>query len=58
MNTLKDIKELENLREELNNDIVKYLRHRNKEEYADLLAKSKELDDVIVKYIKKKEGLL
>lgn len=52
MNTSKDTKELENLREELNRDIVKYLSHRNKEDYADLLAKSKELDDIIVKHIK------
>lgn len=52
MNTSKDTKELEKLREELNSDIVKYLRHRNKEDYADLLAKSKELDDIIIKHIK------
>lgn len=52
MNNTKYIKELENLREKLNEDIVKWIDYRNKEEYKDLLVKSKELDEVIVKYIK------
>lgn len=52
MNNTEYTKELENLRKKLNNDVVKYIEHRNKEEYKDLLAKSKELDEIIVKYIK------
>lgn len=45
-------KKLENLREKLNKDVIEYLDNENKEKYQDLLGKSKELDDVIVKYIK------
>lgn len=50
MNNTEYIKELEELREKLNNDVVKYIEHRNKEKYKELLAKSEELDYVIVKY--------
>lgn len=52
LNNAKYEKELEDLREKLNNDVVKYIEHRNKEEYKNLLAKSRELDDAIVKHIK------
>jgi len=44
--------ELENLREKLNKDFVRYIEDRNKEEYKNLLSLSKELDEVIVAYMK------
>lgn len=49
-NTLKE--KLLSLREKLNNEVAKNVRYSNKEEYDNLLAISKKLDDVIVKYIK------
>lgn len=52
MNNTEYKKKLENLREELNNDIIKYFNNENKEKYEDLLAKSRELDDIIVEYIR------
>ncbi|OOM14638.1 hypothetical protein [Clostridium saccharobutylicum] len=52
MNNAKYEKELEDLREKLNKDVVKYIEHRSKEEYKDLLTKSRELDEAIVKHIK------
>lgn len=45
-------KELENLREKLNNDFIRYLDDRNEEEYKNLVFTSKELDKLIVDYIK------
>ena len=51
MSNVEYTEELEKLREKLNNDTVKYMENRCEEKYKDLLAKSKELDDVIVKYI-------
>lgn len=44
--------ELECLREKLNNDAVKIIKHMSNEEYASLLTISKKLDGVIVNYIK------
>jgi hypothetical protein len=52
LNNTEYKKKLENLREELNNDIIKYFNNENKEKYEDLLAKSRELDDIIVEYIR------
>lgn len=56
MEKIKDtsaIKEkLENLREKLNEDIIKNIEYKSKEGYENLLATSRELDDVIVDYIK------
>lgn len=56
MEKIKDtsaIKEkLENLREKLNIDIVKNIESNSKEGYESLLAISRELDKVIVDYIK------
>lgn len=43
---------LENLRDKLNMEAVKILRDSSKEEYKDLVDLSKELDDVIVNFIK------
>lgn len=42
---------LENLREKLNHDIIKYINHRDDEDYNNLLTKSEELDDIIVKHM-------
>lgn len=44
--------ELEKLREKLNNNIVKIIKYMSDEEYENLLAISKKLDEVIVNYIK------
>lgn len=44
--------ELENLREKLNKDIIKYVENKSKEEYKILITLSRKLDDVIVSYIK------
>lgn len=43
---------MEKLREKLNKDIVRNLEYKGKEGYESLLATSRELDDVIVDYIK------
>lgn len=43
---------LENLREKLNKDIVKNIEYKSKEGYENLLVTSRELDKVIVDYIK------
>jgi len=43
---------LENIREKLNKDIVKNTEYNSKEGYESLLATSRELDNVIVDYIK------
>lgn len=43
---------LENLREKLNQNIVKNINCKSKEGCENLLAASKELDDIIVNYIK------
>lgn len=43
---------LEKLREKLNIDILKNIDCNSKEGYENLLATSRELDDVIVDYIK------
>ena len=47
---LKD--ELENIREKLNEAIAENLNFTDKEEYKNILTISKELDDVIVSYLK------
>ncbi|AJG98205.1 hypothetical protein LF65_01600 [Clostridium beijerinckii] len=56
MEKIKDTSEikekLENLREKLNIDIVKNIEYNSKEGYENLLATSRELDDVIINYIK------
>lgn len=56
MEQIKDtsaIKEkLENLREKLNIDILKNIEFNSKEGYESLLATSRELDNIIVDYIK------
>lgn len=56
MDKVKDIivlkEKLENLREKLNKDIVKNIELKSKEEYENLLVTSRELDKVIVDYIK------
>ncbi|NOW06733.1 hypothetical protein [Clostridium beijerinckii] len=56
MDKAKDIsaikEKLENLREKLNKDIVKNIEYKSKEEYENLLVTSRELDKVIVDYIK------
>ncbi|AZV59102.2 Spo0E family sporulation regulatory protein-aspartic acid phosphatase [Clostridium sp. AWRP] len=56
MNESKDrltIKEkIENLREKLNNDIIRNIEHKDIEESKSILATSEELDNVIVDYIK------
>ncbi|OAA91014.1 MULTISPECIES: Spo0E family sporulation regulatory protein-aspartic acid phosphatase [Clostridium] len=56
MNEVKDrliIKEkIENLREKLNNDIIKNVECKDIEKNKDILAASEELDNVIVDYIK------
>ena len=43
---------LESLREKLNKDITKNIEDKSKEEYENLLVTSRELDNVIVDYIK------
>lgn len=43
---------LENLRDELNKDVVKNIKHSNNGKYKRLLAISRKLDDVMVSYIK------
>ncbi|NOW06671.1 sporulation protein Spo0E [Clostridium beijerinckii] len=45
-------RKMEKLREKLNKDIVRNLEYKGKEGYESLLATSRELDDVIVDYIK------
>ncbi|OAA90755.1 Spo0E family sporulation regulatory protein-aspartic acid phosphatase [Clostridium ljungdahlii] len=56
MNEVKNrltIKEkIENLREKLNNDIIKNIECKDIERNKDILAASEELDNVIVDYIK------
>ena len=56
MEKIKDIsaieEKLENLREKLNMDIVKNIECSSKEGYENLLGISRELDAVIVDYIK------
>ncbi|OAA84341.1 Spo0E family sporulation regulatory protein-aspartic acid phosphatase [Clostridium ljungdahlii] len=56
MNEVKDrliIKEkIENLREKLNNYIIKNVECKDIEKNKDILAASEELDNVIVDYIK------
>lgn len=49
-NTIEE--ELENLRKKLNSEVGKNIRYTNNEEYGRLLAISKKLDNVIVKYIR------
>ncbi|RMC96523.1 Spo0E family sporulation regulatory protein-aspartic acid phosphatase [Clostridium autoethanogenum] len=43
---------IENLREKLNNDIIKNVECKDIEKNKDILAASEELDNVIVDYIK------
>ncbi|HIG0358591.1 TPA: hypothetical protein ACX96Z_000147 [Clostridium sporogenes] len=56
MNKVMDIftieEKLESLREKLNKDITKNIEDKSKEEYENLLVTSRELDNVIVDYIK------
>ncbi|MDU6038652.1 MAG: hypothetical protein E6Y83_09945 [Clostridium butyricum] len=56
MDKVKDVfaikEKLENLREKLNKDIVKNIEIKSKEGYESLLVTSRELDNVIVDYIK------
>ena len=52
MNNPEYTEELEKLREKLNNDIAKYMEDKCEDKYSDLLYKSMELDEIIVKYIK------
>lgn len=57
LNKVESSEELKNLSEKINNDIVKYIKHTNKEESKGILTKSKKkLNDIISKYIDKKEG--
>lgn len=51
-NTLALEDELENIREKLNKDIIKYIDHNSEEGYKNLIDISRKLDDVIVNYIK------
>lgn len=51
-NTLALEEELENIREKLNKDIIKYMDHTSEEGYGSLIDISRKLDDVIVNYIK------
>lgn len=44
--------ELENLREILNKQAIKYMEHTSKEGYKSLIAISRKLDNIIVNYIK------
>ena len=44
--------ELENLREKLNKDVIKNIRHSSVAAYKSLLDISTKLDDVIVAYMK------
>ena len=44
--------ELERLREKLNKDVVKNIECKNNEDYEKLLATSRELDNIIINYIK------
>lgn len=44
--------ELERLREKLNKDVVKNIEYKNNEDYESLLATSRELDNIIIDYIK------
>jgi hypothetical protein len=44
--------ELERLRERLNKDVVKNIEDKNNEDYESLLATSRELDNIIINYIK------
>ena len=44
--------ELERLREKLNKDVVKNIEYKNIEDYESLLATSRELDNIIIDYIK------
>ncbi|KAA8666392.1 Spo0E family sporulation regulatory protein-aspartic acid phosphatase [Clostridium sp. HV4-5-A1G] len=43
---------IENLREKLNNDIIKNIEYKDIEKNKDILAASEELDNIIVDYIK------
>lgn len=43
---------LENLRDKLNKDVVKNIKHSDDGKYKKLLAISRKLDDVMVSYIK------
>lgn len=56
LNKVMDIftieEKLESLREKLNKDITKNIEDKSKEEYENLLVTSRELDNVIVDYIK------
>lgn len=56
MDKAKDIfaikEKLENLREKLNKDIVKNIELKSKEGYESLLVISREVDNVIVDYIR------
>lgn len=45
-------KEVEELRDKLNKEVVKNLKHMNKEKYKKLLAISTKLDYAIVNYIR------
>lgn len=51
-NTLALEEELENIREKLNKDIIKYMDHTSEEGYGSLIDISRKLDDAIVNYIK------
>ncbi len=44
--------EIENLREKLNEEFIKYIELTNREDEAEGIALSRKLDDVIVSYIK------
>ncbi|AJH01929.1 hypothetical protein LF65_05412 [Clostridium beijerinckii] len=56
MDKVKDIftieNKLENLREKLNKDTVRNMEYKSKEGYESLLDISRELDNVIIHYIK------
>lgn len=50
--TLALEEELENIREKLNKDIIKYMEHTSEVGYRSLIDISRKLDAVIVNYIK------
>lgn len=50
--TIKIMEKLESLREKLNKDIVKNIEYKRKEMDESVLVRTRELDNVIVDYIK------